>query len=223
MHVIGDRAARTAIDAIEAARAAGGPDLGRDGLAHLELVSPEDVARIGRDRIYIAFTYSWSTVEPEYDLSVIPFIDHVNGNGAAALHPANGYYEKNAYPVRSVRDAGGLIVGGSDAAVATRDPRPFVNIARAVTRRLPGKPALYASESIPIRDAIDSYTIAGARFLGWEKEMGSLELGKSADFVIVDRNILELADHGDPETIEKTQVVETYFMGRRVYRQHPKS
>jgi predicted amidohydrolase YtcJ len=223
MHVIGDRAARTAIDAIEAARAAGGPDLGRDGLAHLELVSPEDVARIGRDHIYIAFTYSWSTVEPEYDLSVIPFIDHVSGNGAAALHPANGYYEKNAYPVRSVRDAGGLIVGGSDAAVSTRDPQPFVNIARAVTRRLPGKPALNAAESIPIRDAIDSYTISGARFLGWDKEMGSLEVGKSADFVIVDRNILELADHGDPESIEKTKVIETYFMGRRVYRQHPKT
>ncbi len=222
MHVIGDLAARTAIDAIEAARAAGGPDLGRDGLAHLELVSPEDVARIGRDRIYIAFTYSWSTVEPEYDLSVIPFIDHVSGNGAAALHPAKGYYEKNAYPVRSVRDAGGLVVGGSDAAVATRDPRPFINIARAVTRRLPGKPALNASESIPIRDALDSYTIAGARFLGWDKEMGSIEVGKSADFVIVDRNILELADHGDPESIEKTQVIETYFMGRRVYRQPSK-
>jgi predicted amidohydrolase YtcJ len=220
MHVIGDLAARTAIDAIEAARAAGGPNLGRDGLAHLELVSPEDVARIGRDRIYIAFTYSWATVEPEYDLSVVPFIDHVTGNGAAALHPASGYYEKNAYPVRSVRDAGGLVVGGSDAAVSTRDPQPFVNIARAVTRRLPGKPALNPSESIPIRDAIDSYTIAGATFLGWDKEMGSLEAGKSADFVILDRNILELADRGDPESIEKTQVVETYFMGRRVYLRH---
>jgi predicted amidohydrolase YtcJ len=125
--------------------------------------------------------------------------------------------------VRSVRDAGGLIVGGSDAAVSTRDPQPFVNIARAVTRRLPGKPALNAAESIPIRDAIDSYTIAGARFLGWEKEMGSLEVGKSADFVIVDRNILELADHGDPESIEKTKVIETYFLGRQVYRQHPKT
>jgi predicted amidohydrolase YtcJ len=221
MHVIGDRAARTAIDAIEAARAAGGVNLGRDGLAHLQLVSPEDVARIGKDKIYIAFTYSWATVEPDYDISVIPFIDHVAGNSAAALHPANGYYESNAYPVKSVRDAGGLIVGGSDAAVVTRDPRPFINIARALTRRVPGAPALNPAQSIPIRDAIDSYTISGARFLGWDSEMGSLEVGKSADFVIVDRNILELADRGDPEAIEKTRVVETYFMGRRVYLQRP--
>jgi predicted amidohydrolase YtcJ len=218
-HVIGDRAARTAIDAIEAARAAGGTNLGRDGLAHLELVSPQDVARIGKDKIYVAFTYSWATVEPDYDISVVPFIDHVSGNSAASLHPANGYYELNAYPVKSVRDAGGLIVGGSDAAVSTRDPRPFINIARAITRRVPGAPALNPSQSIPIREAIDSYTISGARFLGWENEMGSLEVGKSADFVIVDRNILALADRGDPESIEKTRVIETYFMGRRVYRQ----
>jgi predicted amidohydrolase YtcJ len=219
MHVIGDRAARTAIDAIEAARAAGGVNLGRDGIAHLELISPEDVARLGKDRIYVAFTYSWATVEPDYDISVIPFIDHVSGNSASSLHPANGYYETNAYPVRSVRDAGGLIVGGSDAAVATRDPRPFINIARAITRRVPGAPALNPAQSIPIRDAIDSYTISGARFLGWESEMGSLEVGKSADFVIVDRNILDLADHGDPESIEKTRVLETYFMGQRVFGQ----
>jgi predicted amidohydrolase YtcJ len=220
MHVIGDRAARTAIDAIEAARAAGGVDLGRDGLAHLMLASPEDIARIGRDKIYVAFTYSWAMVDPDYDISVVPFLDHVTGNSAASLHPANGFYETNAYPVRSVRDAGGLIVGGSDAAVATRDPRPFINIAQAITRRIPGGPALNPSQSIPVRDAIDSYTISGARFLGWDKEMGSLEVGKSADFVIVDRNILDLADQGNPEDIEKTSVIETYFMGRRVYRKH---
>jgi predicted amidohydrolase YtcJ len=218
MHVIGDRAARTAIDALEAARAAGGPELGRDGLAHLELAAPEDVARIGRDHIYVAFTYAWSIVDPEYDLSIVPFIDHVIGNTVAALHPADGYYERNAYPVRGVRDAGGLVVGGSDAAVETRDPRPFINMARAVTRRLPGRPALNPAQSISIRDAIDSYTISGARFLGWGNEFGSIEVGKSADFVIVDRDILALADNGTPESIEQTRVLETWFRGRRVYR-----
>lgn len=221
LHVIGDRAARTAIDAIEAARVAGGPDLHRDGLAHLELAAPADVARIGQDRIYVAFTYAWSTVLPEYDLATVPFIDHVLGNSAASLHPGNSYYDMNAYPVRSVRDAGGLLVGGSDAAVDTRDPRPFVNIARAVTRRIPGRPVLNAAQSIPVRDAIDSYTISGARFLGWEKDIGSIEVGKSADFVIVDRDILHLADRGHAEQIEQTTVIATYFMGRPVYAARP--
>jgi len=217
IHVIGDRAARTAIDALEAARAEGGPDLGRDGLAHLELAHPDDVARIGRDRLYVAFTYSWAYIEPEYDLTAVPFIDRVAGNSATSLHPPDSYYYRNAYPVRGVRDAGGLLVGGSDAPVASYDPRPFVNMAKAVTRRLDDLPPLNPAQTIPIRDALDSYTISGARFLGWEAEAGSLEPGKSADFVILDRDILALADDGHPERIEGTRVLETWFMGRRVY------
>jgi predicted amidohydrolase YtcJ len=69
-----------------------------------------------------------------------------------------------------------------------------------------------------VRDAIDSYTISGARLLGWGDQFASLEVGKSADFVILDRDILALADRGDPESIEKTAVIETYFLGRSVYR-----
>jgi hypothetical protein len=221
MHVIGDRAARVAIDAIEAARAESGLGLDRDGLAHLELAAPEDVARIGRDKLTVAFTYAWSTVNAEYDLSTVPFIDPVIGGSDAAVHPADGYYERNAYAVRSVQEAGGRLVGGSDADVETRDPRPFVNIARAVTRRIPGAPVLNGAQTIPLRDAIDSYTISGARFLGWGEETGSIEAGKSAEFVIVDRDILKLADAGHAEDIEKTRVLSTWFRGSEVYVARP--
>ena len=221
LHVIGDRAARVAVDALEAARAADGIGLDRDGLAHLELAAPEDIARIGRDHLYVAFTYAWSTVNAEYDLSTVPFLDEVHGASAADLHPASGYFERNAYPVRAVQAAGGRLVGGSDAYVETRDPRPFVNIARAVTRRIPGQPVLNAAQSIPVRDAIDSYTISGARFLGWGEETGSIEAGKSAEFVIVDRDILKLADSGRAEEIEKARVLSTWFRGQEVYAAKP--
>ncbi len=217
IHAIGDLPIRTAVDAIEAARAADGISSTHDALAHIQLVHPDDVARIGRDHLYLAFTYSWALTDPEYDLSVVPFLDRVHGGDAAALHPADGYYEQNAYPVRSLKEAGATLLGGSDAPVNTRDPQPFVNIAMAATRRLPGKPPLNAAEAIPVRDAIDAYTINGARYLGRDHEAGSIEAGKSADFVVLDRDILALADGGRAEEVGKTRVLETWFMGKAVY------
>ena len=217
IHVIGDRATRTALDAIEAARAAGGPDLGRDGLAHLQLAHPDDVARIGRDRIYVAFTYAWAYIDPPYDLMVTPWLSKVSGGSSTDLHPPGSYYDANAYPVRGVRDAGGIVVGGSDAPVDTRDPRPFINMAKAVSRQLRDEPRLNPAQSIPLREAIDSYTISGARFLGWGDVTGSLKSGKSADFIVLDRDILALGDQGNTVAIEGTKVLETWFMGRRVY------
>jgi len=212
---------RTAVDAIEAARAADGVTTTHDSLAHVQLVHPDDVPRIGRDHLFLAFTYAWADTDPQYDLSVVPFYDRVTGSGYAALHPKDGYYERNAYPVRSLRDAGAVLVAGSDAPVETSDPRPFINMTMAVTRALPGQPALNASEAISIRDVIDAYTIAGARFLFTDKDTGSLEVGKSGDFIVLDRDIVALADAGQVAQVASTKVLSTYFMGNRVYVKNP--
>jgi len=110
-----------------------------------------------------------------------------------------------------------VLIAGSDAPVNTRDPQPFVNMAMAVTRRLPGRTALNASQGISIRDAVDAYTINGARYLGRDAVAGSIEVGKSADFVVVDRNILALADGDHADDVAKTRVLETWFRGKAVY------
>ena len=217
IHAISNRSVRTAIDAIEAARAADGVSTTRDSLAHLQLVDPSDVERIGRDHLYIAFTYAWMDTDPDYDVTVVPFFEKVSGNSYAALHRPGSYFESNTYPVRAVKAAGGILTAGSDAPVETRDPRPFINITRAITRAISDQPALSRHQSITIRDAIEAYTINGARMLGRDGEAGSLEVGKSADFIVVDRDIVSLGDGAHPEDIAHTRVLATWFQGKRVY------
>jgi predicted amidohydrolase YtcJ len=202
---------------MEAARAADGVSTQLDGLAHVQLAQPSDVARIGKNHLFVAFTYAWANADPEYDMTVVPFIDKVIGNSYAARHAPGGYYESNAYPVKAVKEAGGTLVAGSDAPVDTRDPHPFVNMAIGVTRRLPGQQPLNPSQAVSIRDLIDAYTINGARFLHRDEVAGSLEVGKSADFIVVDQDILQLADSGHAEDIMRTQVLETWFQGKQVY------
>lgn len=218
IHVISDGTLKTVLDALEAARAADGISTQFDGLAHIQLAQPSDVARIGKDHLFVAFTYSWANADPEYDMTVVPFVDKVIGNGYAALHAPGNYYEMNAYPVKAVKEAGGTLVAGSDAPVNTRDPQPFVNMAIGVTRRLPGKQeALNPGQAVGIRDLIDAYTINGARFLHRDGVAGSLEIGKSADFIVVDQDILKLADSGHADDIARTRVLETWFQGKEVY------
>lgn len=217
IHTISDRAVRTAVDAIEAARAADGNSTTRDALAHIQLAAPADVVRIGRDHLYVAFTYAWMNTDQDYDLTVIPFFERVHGNSYQALHRPGSYYEANTYPVRAIKAAGGILAAGSDAPVETRDPRPFVNMALAITRAYPGKPALSPQQSISVREVIQAYTINGARMLGLQQQAGSIEVGKSADLVLIDRDILALADGGHPEAIADTRVLATWFRGTQVY------
>lgn len=214
IHAIGDRAVKTALDAIDKAQAAGGFSA-RHIVTHLQLVRPEDVRRFNALGVFASFTFAWATIDPEYDLTVIPFINRVDGPGG--LYDPHSYYMKNVYPAESIRKAGGVIIAGSDAPVDTRDPRPFANIEGAVARDIFGEGPLNAAQALSIRDAIDAYTINGARALKQDRITGSLEKGKRADFIILDQNIIDLAEQGAADRISETKVLETWFDGRRVY------
>jgi len=108
-------------------------------------------------------------------------------------------------------------VAGSDAPVLTKDPQPFVNMEFALTRAKRGLPATSPWQRLDVREILDAYTINGARALGRSEEIGSLEVGKSADFIVLDQDVLALASAGEPQRIGDTRVLQTWFRGRRVY------
>ena len=218
IHTISDAAVDMALDAIEAARKADGVTTRPDTLAHIQCATAADLKRIGDARLNIAYTYSWMYAEPKgYDLSTIPFFDKVHGNSYEALHDPKGYFEQCTYPAKASKDAGAVLIAGSDAPVLTQDPQPFVNMEIGMTRSRRGGQPLSPWQRLSIEEVIDAYTINGARALNRGAEIGSLEVGKSADFIIVDQDILELARSGRPEKIGDTKVLGTWFMGKKVY------
>ena len=214
IHAIGDRSVEVALNAIEAARATNG-DEQEHIVTHLQVVRPEDHTRFAANEVYASFTFAWATVDPQYDTTVIPFVDRADGpNG---IYDPEGYYYRNVYPAESIRKAGGVIIAGSDAPVDTADPRPFVNIEGAVSRSIFGHPPLNKAEAISIFDAVDAYTINAARALKQDAIAGSIEPGKKADFIVLDRDIFTLAESGEAADISETRVLETWFGGKLVY------
>ena len=78
---------------------------------------------------------------------------------------------------------------------------------------LKGQKPLNIEERIPLQTAIDAYTINAAYAMRQDKTTGSLEVGKRADLVVLDRDIFSV----DPDTLADTKVLATYLDGRLVY------
>ncbi len=215
IHAIGDRAVRTAVDALEQVAPGDGSNPARHAMAHLQLVHPDDQKRIGKLGLYLAWTYAWMLTNPPYDLTVMPFLSDVTGAGG--VYDAESYHMKNSYPVHTMLEAGAMTAAGSDAPVDDRSPRPFINMATGVTRQGPDGKALNAAEAIDIHQMIAAYTINGAHALKQEGFTGSIEVGKKADLVVLDRNIIELYEAGNGLGIADTQVDATFFEGELIY------
>ena len=212
-HTIGDRAVRVATDLIESVTA-GEPTTNRHSIAHAQLVDPADIQRIAALRIPVVFTFSWAICDFGYDITVIPFIDRLKS--LQDMYKPTNYALQQSYPARSILDAGGLLAAGSDAPVIDDDPMPFQNIEMALTRD-DGEGPLNAAEGIGILDAIDAYTINGARLMQQDDITGSLEAGKKADFIVLDQDIIVLAKDGGIDAVSDTAVLETWFDGELVY------
>jgi len=114
------------------------------------------------------------------------------------------------YPVGTVHRSGGRIVGGSDYFVTDLDP--LLAIEAAITRQDPHNDfgsILDESERVDLAAMIEAYTINGAYLMSLDEEQGSIETGKRADFVVLDRNLFEIPS----SEISDARVVMTVFDG----------
>ena len=200
MHATGDAALRAGLDAIAAARKANGDSGLRHEIAHAELASPEDVPRFKElGAVAELSPILW------YPTPLVAVMAEVIGRERA----------NRFWPIKSYRDAGALMVYGSDWPSVVPSPSPWPGIEAMVTRRDPygiAPGALAPEQAIPLADALAIFTRNGASALRLENEEGSIEVGKSADLIVLDRNLFEIP----PEQISDTVVMETVFEGRVV-------
>ena len=209
---------RIAVDEFAKVKAIADRNGTSQSLAHVQIAHPNDQKRIGELGVSVVFTFVWATPGIPYDMMVAPFIDEVAG--AADLYNMDHYYMQNVYPARSVQNFGGVLVNGSDAPVGNRDPMPFASLQQAVTRSN-GDVVLNEDQRIDIHSAIAAFTINGAKLFGHDDRLGSIEVGKTADIIVLNQNIVELAENGDAHKISETGVEMTIFDGRIVYERSP--
>jgi len=205
IHTDGDGALREALNAFAFARQENGSRDSRHQVAHLELVHPEDIPRLRKLGVI-------ANVQPMWSTSRYYIGDLINVKLGEAR---KRWMEIN----RSFLAEGVTVAYGSDWFVTS--PNPMDLIEAAVTRIRPALPlddkrtakAMLPGEEVTIADAIASYTINGAFANFQEQDTGSLEAGKLADIVVLDKNLFDV----EPVRISETRVLLTLLGGRPVH------
>jgi len=200
MHAIGDAAVRAGLDAFSAARAKNGVKDNRHHMSHLQLIDPADIPRFKELGVAANFQSFWAWPD-DYILKLnMPQVGPERVN--------------RMYPIASVQRSGGRIVGGSDWSVSTVNPLAAMEV--AITRQDPDNvraDVLNESERVDLATMIAAYTIEGAWLMHHEKETGSIETGKAADIVVLDKDLFKVP----PAELDAVRVDLTMLDGKPVY------
>ena len=198
IHAIGDQANRTALDVIEGAV---GPNGGRRDhrwrVEHAQVLDPGDVPRFAR-------LHAIPSMQASHQTSDMPWAEQRLGPERV----------KTAYAWRALRATGVVVPNGSDFPV--EQVNPLLSFHAAFTRQNPeNEPAggWHPEQRMTRDEALRSMTIWPA-YAGFQEQLvGSLSPGKYADFVVLDRDIMQAA----PEDVLETRVLATWIGGRAVY------
>jgi predicted amidohydrolase YtcJ len=201
VHAIGDRAIRMTLDALAAARQANGARDSRHAIAHLELIDSADVPRFRALGVAANFEPLWANGD-----------EYLTRLTEPALGPRRNRW---LYPIASVVRSGAVVTGGSDWSVSSLNPLDAIET--GITHRDPGDtagPPWNPVERVDLPTMIALYTINAAWALRQEQETGSIEPGKLADLIVLDRNLFEVP----AGQIHAVKVVRTLLAGKTVYR-----
>ena len=196
IHAIGDLGNRLALDAFEKAQG-GKPSPLRNRVEHAQVIALDDIPRFAK----LGVIASMQPVHATSDMNMAE--DRI---GPERI--------KGGYAWRRLIDSGAILASGSDFPVER--PNPWHGLYAAVTRQnRDGEPAggWYADQALSRAEALYSFTLAAAYAAHAEDRLGSLETGKWADFIVVDRDYFEIP----ASEIDDIQVLETWVGGRRVY------
>ena len=199
-HAIGDGAVRQLLDAVAAVEINNGRRDRRPLVAHVEVVDPADVPRFAELGVLADFQAFWAWPDSYIQDLTWPVIG-----------PERSEW---LYPIGPVVEAGGTFVGGSDWSVTSQNP--LLAIEAAVTRQNPSSnagPVLTPGSVVSPLIALRAYTSEGAKASFSEEYSGTLEVGKRADFVVLNEDILAV----EPGAISEIRVLQTWLEGERVY------
>jgi hypothetical protein len=201
IHAIGDRANSLLLDLYEKAAARNGPRDRRWRIEHAQHLRPQDIARFGKLGVIA---------------SVQPY--HAYDDGRWAEKKIGKERVRYTYPFKSLLDGGAVLAFGSDWTVAPLDP--ISGIYAAVTRatsdgKNPG--GWVPEEKISLDDAIKGYTTGGAYAEFAEKDKGTIQSGKLADIIVLDKDLFKIP----AEQFMDVKVVLTIVGGKVVHDGRP--
>ena len=199
LHTCGDGAVRLALDCFEEAQRLNGKRDSRHTIEHIEVIHPDDINRLEKLGVIASF-------QPEH-LAAERFVDHM-------YRKRLGDREPFLWRILTIADTGATVIFGSDFPVVGLDP--MTEIYRAVTRLhddLQPVGGWNPQEKVALHDALTYYTKTPAYNTFREHELGTLEAGKLADIVVLDRNLFAVP----AEEIKHAKVMLTIMDGKIVH------
>ncbi|EKU83275.1 amidohydrolase [Massilia timonae] len=198
VHAIGDAGNKQILDIYQKELKATGSAAQRHRIEHAQVVLPSDIPRFKT-------------------LDIIPSMQptHATSDKNMAETRIGPDRIKGAYAWRSFLHQGSRIACGSDFPVES--PNPFFGIHAAVTRQdAQGQPVAgwYPNQAMSLKEAFRCFTLDAAWAGHQEKDLGSLEPGKQADFIVIDQDLFRMPTYD----IHKTGVLETWVAGRQVFK-----